>query len=52
MTDDLETRTIAERIEDFQARTFTTDYKMAAHPAPPAWRHVGEAAPIAETEPA
>lgn len=52
--DALETRTVAERIEQLQARIFCTDYRMAACPKPPAWRTVGEAqrVPTVETEPA
>jgi hypothetical protein len=36
--DDLDTRTVAERIEQLQARIFCTDYRMAARAKPPAWQ--------------
>jgi len=46
--DDLDERSLAERIESFVDRTFTTDYRMAARAKSPAWRTV----PVIEAVPA
>ena len=48
--DDLETRAVAERIEQLQAKIFCADYRMAARVKAPARRTASEPTKFAEAQ--